>query len=81
MKRRFMELKESFASIQEWLLREGRCVRCGQPLKEGKKQRQNGIFLVVCTCQGTFIYDPGCDAYRRELVHNSPLNRERGINV
>lgn len=77
-----MELKKTFASIQEWLLKQGRCVGCGQLLEEREKQRQNGIFLVICTCQRTFIYDPGCGVYQRGLVQNPSLNRERGrINV
>ncbi len=60
--------KKIIAPIQAWLLSQGRCVGCGAPLSEGKREEHEGDReKVTCECGRIFIYDPKKDSYRRAL--------------
>ena len=60
--------KKIIAPIQAWLLSQGRCVGCGSPLAEGKREEHEGDKeKVTCQCGRIFIYDPKKDSYRRAL--------------
>lgn len=60
--------KNIIAPIQAWLLSQGRCVGCGNPLDKGKiEEREDGTKKVTCKCGRIFIYDPKKDSYRRAL--------------
>jgi len=52
-------LKNVIAPIQAWLLSQARCVGCGRPLSEGKRERRrDDTEKVTCVCGRIFIYDP-----------------------
>ena len=60
--------KNIIAPVQAWLLSQGRCVGCGNPLKEGKEEtREDGTKKVSCKCGRIYIYDPKTKKYRRAL--------------
>lgn len=62
-------LKNVIAPIQAWLLSQGRCVGCGKPLLEGKKEKHDGSSdKVTCSCGRIFIYNPADKKYRRALL-------------
>ena len=62
-------LKNVIAPIQAWLLSQGRCVGCGKPLTEGKKEEhEKDSQKVTCTCGRIFIYTPKNKKYRRALL-------------
>jgi predicted nucleic acid-binding Zn-ribbon protein len=62
-------LKNLIAPIQAWLLSQGRCVGCGKPLSEGKKEKhEKDTERVTCYCGRIFIYDPKNKKYRRALL-------------
>jgi len=62
-------LKNVIAPIQAWLLFQGRCVGCGRPLTEAKKEkRRDDIDKITCVCGRIFIYDPKTKKYRRALL-------------
>lgn len=62
-------LKNVIAPIQAWLLSQGRCVGCGKPLTEGKKEKHGkDTEKVTCTCGRIFIYTPKVKRYRRALL-------------
>jgi len=63
-----MKAKLLINSLQKWLLEQGRCVGCGQLLKNGIKERKNGATLVICSCRRVFVYEPKNDSYRRALL-------------
>jgi len=61
--------KNVIATIQAWLLSQGRCVGCGKELKSGKKEtKEEGNQKVICVCGRIFIYDPRTKKYRRALL-------------
>jgi len=56
------------ASIQAWLLSQGRCVGCGLPLAKGEREdRKDGTEKVICKCGRIFIYNKKTKKYRRAL--------------
>ena len=61
--------KNVIAPIQAWLLSQGRCVGCGRPLTEGKREkRRDDTEKVTCECGRIFIYDSKTKRYRRALL-------------
>lgn len=62
-------LKNAIAPIQAWLLSQGRCVGCGKPLGNRKKEkRPDGTSKVASSCGRIFIYNPNTKKYRRALL-------------
>jgi predicted nucleic acid-binding Zn-ribbon protein len=62
-------LKNVIAPIQAWLLSQGRCVGCGTPLSQGKKEKHKNGQKVTCKkCGRIFIYNPKTKKYRRALL-------------
>lgn len=60
--------KNIIAPIQAWLISQGRCVGCGNPLNKGKREkRKNGTEKVTCRCGRIFIHTPETGKYRRAL--------------
>jgi predicted nucleic acid-binding Zn-ribbon protein len=60
--------KNAIAPIQAWLLSQGRCVGCGNPLNKGTKAKaKNNQEKITCHCGRIFIYDPKTKKYRRAL--------------
>jgi len=61
--------KNVIAPIQAWLLSQGRCVGCGKPLSQGKKEKHvRGTEKVICSCGRIYIYNPKTKTYRRALL-------------
>jgi hypothetical protein len=61
--------KNVIAPIQAWLLSQGRCVGCGRPLTEGRRERRrDATEKVTCECGRIFIFDPKTKRYRRALL-------------
>ncbi|HLE49281.1 MAG TPA: hypothetical protein VI819_04610 [Patescibacteria group bacterium] len=62
-------LKNVIAPIQAWLMSQGRCVGCGKPLSQWKKEkRKDGAEKVTCDCGRIFIHDPKTKKFRRALL-------------
>jgi len=62
-------LKNVIAPIQAWLLSQGRCVGCGKPLADKKREkRKDTTEKVTCTCGRIFVYSPETKKYRRALL-------------
>lgn len=61
-------LKNVVAPIQAWLLSQGRCVGCGTPLSQGKKEKHEMGEKVACKCGRVFIHNPKTKKYRRALL-------------
>lgn len=62
-------LKNVIAPIQAWFLSQGRCVGCGKPLEDKKKEkRKDASEKVTCACGRIFVYDPNTKKYRRALL-------------
>jgi predicted nucleic acid-binding Zn-ribbon protein len=62
-------LKNVIAPIQAWLLSQDRCVGCGKPLKDKKRQKgAHNTEKVTCTCGRIFIYNKKTKKYRRALL-------------
>ena len=62
-------LKNVIAPIQAWLLSQGRCVGCGKPLTDGKKEKHGkDTEKVTCSCGRIFIYTSTDKKYRRALL-------------
>jgi len=62
-------LKNVIAPIQAWLMSQGRCVGCGKPLTEGKKEKHDANSdKVICSCGRIFIYGSKDKKYRRALL-------------
>jgi len=62
-------LKNVIAPIQAWLMSQGRCVGCGKPLSDGKKEKHGkDMEKVTCSCGRIFIHDPKEKKYRRALI-------------
>ena len=61
--------KNAIAPIQAWLMSQGRCVGCGKPLTEGKREKHaNNTEKVTCACHRIFIYNLQTKKYRRALL-------------
>jgi len=61
--------KNVIAPIQAWLLYQARCVGCGRPLSDGKKEVQrDATEKITCVCGRIFIHDPKTKKYRRALL-------------
>jgi len=58
-------IKNLIAPIQAYLLSQGRCVGCGNPLKKGVEKTVRGQVTVTCKCGRIFIKDH--HHYRRAL--------------
>jgi len=62
-------LKNVIAPIQAWLMSQGRCVGCGKPLTEGKKEKRDANSdKVTCSCGRIFIFGSKDKKYRRALL-------------
>lgn len=62
-------IKNAIAPIQAWLLSQGRCVGCGQPLAQGKSgKHKGGSEKITCNCRRVYIYDTKAKSYRRALL-------------
>lgn len=59
--------KNLISPIQAWLLSQGRCVGCSQPLSQGTKATVRGQTTVTCSCGRIFILDANKGTYRRAL--------------
>ena len=61
--------KNVIAPIQAWLLSQARCVGCGRPLAESKKEiRRDATEKVTCVCGRIFIHDLKSKKFRRALL-------------
>ncbi|MGI5841029.1 MAG: hypothetical protein ACOX6N_02370 [Patescibacteria group bacterium] len=60
-------IKNLIAPVQAWLLSQGRCVGCGNPLAKGKTKEVRGQTTVTCKCGRIFIHNPKNGSYRRAL--------------
>lgn len=60
-------IKNLIAPIQAWLLSQGRCVGCGNPLSKGKTKIVRGQTTVTCSCGRIFIKNNKNGSYRRAL--------------
>lgn len=61
--------KNIIAPIQAWLLSKGKCVGCGTPLKQGKREKSKvkDHLKVTCKCGRIFMYNTREKTYRRAL--------------
>jgi len=61
--------KNVISPIQAWLISQGRCVGCGRPLTEAKKEtRRDATEKISCGCGRIFILDAKTKKYRRALL-------------
>jgi len=61
--------KNVIAPIQAWLLSQARCVGCGRPLSEGRREkRRDDTEKVTCECGRIFVFDSKNKKYRRALL-------------
>lgn len=58
-------IKNLIAPIQAYLLSQGRCVGCGNPLKKGIQKDVRGQTTITCKCGRIFIKSQ--NHYRRAL--------------
>jgi len=59
--------KNLISPIQIWLLSQGRCVGCGNPLSKGKVADVRGQTTVTCKCGRIFIHNKVKNIFRRAL--------------
>jgi len=59
--------KNLITPIQMWLLAQGRCVGCGNPISKGKVAQVRGKTTVSCKCGRVFIHDKTTNTFRRAL--------------
>ncbi len=60
--------KNVIAPIQAWFLSQGRCVGCGAPLSQGKKEKQSkDAEKITCKCGRIFMQNSKDKKYRRAL--------------
>jgi hypothetical protein len=57
--------KNLISPIQMWLLSQGRCVGCGNPLNKGNVSEVRGKTTVTCKCGRVFIHDKTKNSFRR----------------
>ncbi len=63
--------KNIIAPVQVWLLSQGKCVGCSQPLEKGAKlARQDGTQKITCKCKRVYILDKG-GKYRRAGINEA----------
>ncbi len=60
--------KNIIAPVQAWLLSQGRCVGCGTPLNEAKKEIRKKGEVWVCKCKRIYIKDKVKRVFRRALL-------------
>jgi len=60
-------IKNVIAPIQAWLMSQGRCVGCSQPLSQGKTEKHKDGTKVTCNCGRIYIKDSKA-VYRRALL-------------
>ena len=60
--------KNIIAPMQAWLLSQKRCVGCGMPLNQAKKEKKGKTTLVTCKCKRVYVYDADKKNYRRALL-------------
>ncbi len=60
-------IKNLIAPVQAWLLSQGRCVGCGNPLSMAKRKDVRGQVTATCKCGRIFIHDTQKNKYRRAL--------------
>ena len=61
-------IKNLISPIQAWLLSQGRCVGCGKPLENGKKEKHKIGLKITCNCGRIFLKDSKSAKYRRALI-------------
>jgi len=59
--------KNLISPIQAWLLSQGRCVGCSEPLSKATKNQVRGLTTATCKCGRIFIFDSKKSTYRRAL--------------
>jgi len=60
--------KKIIAPVQAWLLSQGKCVGCGMPLANGKREKKDkDREKVTCKCGRIYIFDKKTQKYRRAL--------------
>lgn len=59
--------KNLISPIQAWLLSQGRCVGCSEPLSKAIKNQVRGQTTATCKCGRIFIFDSKKCTYRRAL--------------
>jgi hypothetical protein len=59
--------KNLISPIQAWLLSQGRCVGCSEPLSKAVKNQVRGLTTATCKCGRIFIFDSSKGTYRRAL--------------
>jgi hypothetical protein len=65
-------IKNAIAPIQAWLMSQGRCVGCSQPLSQGKHEKYKGESeKVTCKCKRVYIFDTKTSKYRRALLEEA----------
>lgn len=62
--------KNIISPVQAWLMSQGRCVGCGNSLKNGKTvKKTSGHYQVVCKkCGRIFLKDPKTGHFRRAPI-------------
>lgn len=61
-------LKNVIAPMQAWLMSQGRCVGCSQPLVKGKKTKHAKGYKITCNCGRVYIQNDKTKRYRRALI-------------
>ena len=59
--------KNLISPIQAWLLSQGRCVGCSEPLSKGVRNQVLRLTTVTCKCGRIFIFNNKKCTYRRAL--------------
>ena len=60
--------KKIIAPVQAWLLAQGKCVGCGEPLTSAKKEKKGADQeKISCKCGRIYIFDTKTKKYRRAL--------------
>lgn len=63
-----MKTNSPIKLLQDWLISEGKCPSCGRDLREGKKDRVDGLELISCKCNKMFIREPERNSFRRAYL-------------
>ena len=60
-------IKNLISPIQAWLLSQGRCVGCSEPLSKAIRNKVKDQTTATCKCGRIFIFDNKKGTYRRAL--------------
>ncbi|MCL5090812.1 MAG: hypothetical protein M1514_02255 [Patescibacteria group bacterium] len=61
--------RQNIALLQQWLLEQGRCLCCGQPLVTNGQVEGEGV-IITCPCQEKYFYLPKINIYKRLIKPN-----------